>query len=147
MEAFIREFGIAHHQLQSFNDFVERDIATLEDVIIDPVPLNISGEGKTLHFRFGQVSFKPPVLVDDDNRVTKMYPSLARLRGETYGVGLHVDIHVFTMSSPDIPLTQAIVQIGTNRAATDATEPTEIAPNVIHRLLAALFCLFRGGLY
>lgn len=72
MEAFIREFGIAHHQLQSFNDFVERDIATLEDVIIDPVPLNISGEGKTLHFRFGQVSFKPPVLVDDDNRVTKM---------------------------------------------------------------------------
>jgi hypothetical protein len=39
MEAFIREFGIAHHQLQSFNDFVERDIATLEDVIIDPVQL------------------------------------------------------------------------------------------------------------
>lgn len=43
-----------------------------------------------------------------------------------------MDIHVFTMSTPDIPLTQAIVQIGTNRS--DPTEPTEIAPNVIHRL-------------
>ena len=72
MEAFIREFGIAHHQIQSFNDFFERDIATLEDVIIDPVQLNISGGGKTLHFRFGQVTFKPPVLIDDDNRVTPM---------------------------------------------------------------------------
>jgi hypothetical protein len=45
-----------------------------------------------------------------------------------------VDIHVFTTASADIPLTQSLIQIGTDRQATEATEPAEIGPGVIHRL-------------
>jgi hypothetical protein len=35
----LREYGIASHQISSFNDFFERDIENLEDVLIDPVNL------------------------------------------------------------------------------------------------------------
>lgn len=72
LEAFVTQFGLVHHQLESFNEFFERSIRNLEDILIDPVPLTVSGGGKLLHFRFGQVTYKLPVLDDDDGRSIPM---------------------------------------------------------------------------
>lgn len=138
---------MAWHQTSSFNDFVENGIKTLDDVIIDPVVLSVSGNGKVLHFRFGQVRFQRPLLAEDDNRTTILYPHVAKMRGETYGSAVHVDVHVFTADSEATQLTPELVRAGFLRRherpmiiedgsddADDGIENVEIGPGVYHRV-------------
>jgi DNA-directed RNA polymerase subunit B len=106
LTAFLTEFGVAHHQITSYNEFVLKDIANLNDVIIDPIVLSENGNGKTLHFRFGNVKYRRSMLTEDDGRKVPLFPKLAKIRGETYGASVHVDVHIFTTDNPNIKITQ-----------------------------------------
>jgi len=152
LSAFIRDFGLYWHQLSSFNDLFEQHLENLEDVYIDPVVLKAHGNNKVIHFRFGQVRYSRPDLVDDDNRVTRMFPKLARMRGETYGAGLHVDIHVFVTNNEDVELTYDTVQAGFNRRRRkpqiiedfegiddDGLEEAELEYGITHRVQPQVF--------
>lgn len=107
---------------------------------IDPVELSVSGGGKTLHFRLGKCTYSQAVLIDDDSRVVKMYPKLAKQRGETYGSAVHVDIHIFTTRNISTPLTNDLVQLGLERRRysdedeSEGVEEMDIGSGVIHRV-------------
>lgn len=102
----------------------------------------MSGGGKALHIRLGKCKFYKPVLIEDDSRVEKLYPKVAKLRGETYGSAMHVDIHLFTARNMNTPVTKEMIQAGLDRRRNvenvenekESTEEIEIGPGVMHRV-------------
>ncbi len=157
IKGIMRERGIEYHHLSSYNHEV-RTLRNLNDVLIDPVELR---DGTVLHFRFGNVSFKHAILVEDDKRVVALTPKLARSRSESYCSGMYVDIHIFTARSKEHILHPETIRMGLLRGKRypfisdgldvteqaeqaeqtddDGTEDIELAPGISHRVQPQVF--------
>ena len=137
--ALFLAFPTDYNQLNSYNEFVLHVLKTLGDVTIQDVP---AGDGRMVSFRFGNVTFRKPVLIEDDMREVKLTPKLARLRRENYCARMYVDVHVFTLRNAEVKLTPEIVKLGMLRRKSiesdtvedDGTEQIEIAGGVEHRV-------------
>ena len=157
LRAILEERGIDHHHLSSYNHEVETHLRNLNDVIIDPVDLR---DGSVLHFRFGNVTFQKPVLVEDDKRVVALTPKLARSRSESYCANMYVDIHIFTARTKDHVLHPETVKMGLLRHQRrpfivesvtmplplhndddidDGSEDIELAPGISHRTQSQVY--------
>lgn len=122
LEAVLRERGVDYNHLNSYNSFVENDLRTLEGITVPPVPLR---DGKVLHFRFGNVVFRPPVIIEDDLREVELTPQLAKQRRENYCARMYVDIHIFELRDTEVELSNEVVRRGLLRRRGDANEDDE----------------------
>jgi DNA-directed RNA polymerase beta subunit len=109
LEGILREQGVDFNHLNSYNMGVERDLRNLDGVELLPVELR---DGKVLTFRFGNVSFRSPVIIEDDLREVELTPRLARARRENYSARMYVDIHIFTSENHQIKLSEEVVKLG-----------------------------------
>lgn len=158
LAAILRERGIEHHHLSTYNFEIETNLRHLNDVLIDPVELR---NGTVLHFRFGNVSFKKPILVEDDKRIVALTPKLARLRSENYAANMYVDIHIFTAKSKEHKLHPETIRMGLLRyvrrpfisdvvddddmmdvvdeTVDDGTQDIELAPGISHKVKSRVY--------
>ncbi len=104
VEAFIRDYGLVRHQIESFNDFVDRmlkDIIKEFDIDLGDVKVRFLG------IEVGKPRFKEPTGVENI-----IYPMEARLRNLTYAAPMRVKVqliiggeeYVETINLGDLPI-------------------------------------------
>ena len=90
VSAFIREGGLVRHQLDSFNDFVERKLQEIinENNIIET-------EVKGLYIKLEKIEVGRPRVREADASEHLLYPMEARLRNLTYAAPLYLTMVLY----------------------------------------------------
>lgn len=95
LDAFFRAKGMAHVQLDSYNDFMDN---VLQEIVSKTKPHAIEIESvrgnqvlkRKYEVNFGRVTLRKPQMGPDD--VTPMFPMEARLRELSYSASLYIDM-------------------------------------------------------
>ncbi|BDR91746.1 DNA-directed RNA polymerase subunit B [Vulcanisaeta souniana] len=90
VDAFIREGGLVKHQLDSFNDFVEKKLQEIvsENSIIET-------EVKGLYIKLERIEVGRPRVREADASEHVLYPMEARLRNLTYAAPLYLTMSLY----------------------------------------------------
>lgn len=93
------QIGLVHHQLQSYNTFIE---STLPAIVKENSILVVNSPGgrERVEFLFGDVSVQSPTNKEANGFSTPMTPAKARLRGLSYLSSVFVDIEQRTLRMP-----------------------------------------------
>jgi len=88
--AFIRDNGLVRHQLDSFNDFVER---RLQEVVneVGIIETDIGG----LYIKLGRIEVGRPRVKEADASEHPLYPMEARLRNITYSAPIRLVMELY----------------------------------------------------
>ena len=80
---FLKQHGMVHHQLESYNHFVE---TMLSHIIMENSDITtVAADGKTsYHLHFCNVTTMRPATKESDGFERPILPHVARLRGLTY---------------------------------------------------------------
>lgn len=117
IEEYFEKYGLVHHQLSAYNDFVTHGIQKIVDayknITITDSPVTIS---------FGKVFIPKPFVIECDRRTHSILPNDCRKRGLTYDVPVHVDIYSETNGETQIhrriPLFRIPVMVGSSLCST-----------------------------
>jgi len=91
VESYFDTYGLAHHQLSTFNHFLHFDI---ERTINDEHSVVFKKNNGDIHsVKFFGAHFDRPTIVDDGKIVRKFFPHEARLRDMTYSCQVSVQAH------------------------------------------------------
>jgi DNA-directed RNA polymerase II subunit RPB2 len=91
VESYFDTYGLAHHQLSTFNHFLHFDI---ERTINDEHSVVFKKSNGDIHsVKFFGAHFDRPTIVDDGKIVRKFFPHEARLRDMTYSCQVSVQAH------------------------------------------------------
>jgi DNA-directed RNA polymerase beta subunit len=85
-----RKKGFVHHQIESFNDYINIDIPRI--VIEEPDIVISQREGHKYTLKFGDVYIPSPTISEDDRTLRNIFPSEVRNRSLTYNSPIYVDI-------------------------------------------------------
>ncbi|MCP8312290.1 MAG: DNA-directed RNA polymerase subunit B [Candidatus Methylarchaceae archaeon HK02M1] len=83
--------GVARQHLNSYNEFVQKDI---QNVIDDVGEVEIEAIGGPYKVKFGRVSIGSPRVVEIDGSVSNILPKEARLRDLTYTSPVHLEMSI-----------------------------------------------------
>ena len=103
--AFLNEFGLISHQINSYNDFIDNGIQKILDLLgeVNVIPDgNTSKKGynnqRQAKIEFGKVRLEPPEFWtekhDSCGEPLKFLPKHARLQNMTYSARLFVEVKV-----------------------------------------------------
>ncbi len=81
--------GLAHHQISSFNDFVENGI---RDVIDHENTVKIEHDTYSYNIVFSNPYVGSPKIIESNRELKEIYPADCRLRDLTYSSPVYVDI-------------------------------------------------------
>ncbi len=90
VEAYIREWGLVRHQIESFNDFVENRLQKLINEI-GKVETEIGG----LYVKLEKIEVGKPRVKEVDGSENIVYPIEARLRNLTYAAPLYLTMILY----------------------------------------------------
>ncbi|MCG2879834.1 MAG: DNA-directed RNA polymerase subunit B [Vulcanisaeta sp.] len=90
VEAFIKEGGLVRHQIESFNDFIERRLQK----IINEVGV-IETDIKGLYIKLEKIEVGKPRVREADASEHLLYPMEARLRNLTYAAPLYLTMALY----------------------------------------------------
>ena len=91
VKSYFDRYGLAHHQLLTFNHFLHFDI---ERTISDEHSVVFKKSNGDVHsVKFFGAHFDKPTIVDDGKIVRKLFPHEARLRDLTYSCQVSVQAH------------------------------------------------------
>ncbi len=91
MQDIIEKEGVARQHLNSYNDFVPKDI---QNIIGDIGEVEIEAIGGSYKVKFGKVSIGPPRVVEIDGSVSNILPMEARLRDLTYTSPISLEMSI-----------------------------------------------------
>lgn len=87
---FFRKKGFVHHQIDSFNQYINVDIPR---IVTEEADIVISqSEGHKYTVKFGDVYIPPPTVSEDDRTLRNIFPAEVRYRSLTYNSPIYVDI-------------------------------------------------------
>ena len=88
---FLKQHGMVHHQLESYNHFVE---TMLSHIIMENSDITtVAADGKTsYHLHFCNVTTMRPATKESDGFERPILPHVARLRGLTYASSVACDL-------------------------------------------------------
>lgn len=102
ISAFFEEKGLVRQQLDSFNEFVSNTMQEIIDesneIVVRPENQYNAGldrdemEEKEYKIKFGQIYLSKPVVTEQDDESTSLFPKEARLRNLTYCAPMYIDI-------------------------------------------------------
>ncbi len=90
VEAYVKEYSLIRHQLESFNDFIERKLQQ----IIEEVDI-INTEIKGLYVKLEKIEIGRPRVKEADGSENIIYPMEARLRNLTYAAPLYLTMTLY----------------------------------------------------
>jgi DNA-directed RNA polymerase II subunit RPB2 len=90
LKNYFEKYGVAHIQIDSYNEFVNKGIQRVidekSDIIVCP------RAGQKVLFHFDQVHVANPFVIDEDRSIRPLYPSEARDRELCYQSTVYVNI-------------------------------------------------------
>ncbi len=86
---FIRDSGLAHQHIDSYNDFVERGLQAIVDEVGE-LPIDIGDY--PLRIKLGKIEIGTPRVIEVDGTERSIYPTEARIRNLTYAAPLHMEM-------------------------------------------------------
>jgi len=95
VKAFIRDRGIADHQIRAFNDFIDRKLPK----IIEEMGV-VETEIKGLKVAIERVEIGWPRIKEPDGSETAIYPMEARLRNATYSASMYLTVTLYVEDEP-----------------------------------------------
>lgn len=81
--------NLVHHQLSSFNRFIDTGIQSIVD---EEYGISVSNKTQDYKVTFGQIYIPPPRIIDTNRVLRDIYPSEARLRDLNYSSAIMMDI-------------------------------------------------------
>ncbi|MEW6063055.1 MAG: DNA-directed RNA polymerase subunit B'' [Nanoarchaeota archaeon] len=94
IKKYFEEASFVQSNINSFNNFLEKDIQKIISESEEVIPTIIPKEIEILKIKFGKVAIKKPEVIEADGSRRKLYPFEARLRKLTYSASVYVDINV-----------------------------------------------------
>jgi len=86
---FIRDSGLVHQHIDSYNDFVERGLQAIVDEVGE-LPIDIGDY--PLRIKLGKIEIGTPRVIEVDGTERSIYPTEARIRNLTYAAPLHMEM-------------------------------------------------------
>ncbi|NCY26335.1 MAG: hypothetical protein EBX37_16300, partial [Alphaproteobacteria bacterium] len=90
LKNYFETYGIAHIQIDSYNEFIlkgiQRVIDEKSDIVVQPKA------NSRIHFHFGNVFVSNPVVIDEDRSIRPLFPQEARDRELSYHSTVYIDI-------------------------------------------------------
>ncbi len=86
---FIRDSGLVHQHIDSYNEFVERGLQAIVDEVGE-LPIEIGDY--PLRIRLGKIEIGAPRVIEVDGTERSIYPAEARIRNLTYAAPLHMEM-------------------------------------------------------
>src|SRR5713101_5935056 len=86
---FIRDSGLVHQHIDSYNDFVERGLQAIVDEVGE-LPIEIGDY--PLRIKLGKIEIGAPRVIEVDGTERSIYPAEARIRNLTYAAPLHMEM-------------------------------------------------------
>src|SRR5881397_1414864 len=86
---FMRDSGLVHQHIDSYNDFVERGLQAIVDEVGE-LPIDIGDY--PLRIKLGKIEIGNPRVIEVDGTERSIYPAEARIRNLTYSAPLHMEM-------------------------------------------------------
>ncbi len=86
---FMRDSGLVHQHIDSYNDFVERGLQAIVDEVGE-LPIDIGDY--PLRIKLGKIEIGTPRVIEVDGTERSIYPAEARIRNLTYAAPLHMEM-------------------------------------------------------
>ncbi len=88
-ENYIRSIGLARHHIDSFNEFIDKDMQKIVDEVKN---IEVTVEDKVVRIELGKVWVGAPRIVEPSGAVRNIYPMEARLRNFTYAAPIYLEV-------------------------------------------------------
>lgn len=88
-ENYIKSIGLARHHIDSFNEFVDKDMQKIVDEV---KMIEVNVEGKIIRIEFGKISVGAPRIIEPSGAIRNVYPIESRIRNFTYSAPMHLEI-------------------------------------------------------
>ena len=95
LQAYFKEYPFVEANIQSFNDFVEKQLQKLADEIGDIVPTIIPQEVESFVIKFKKIWVEKPSIIEADGSKREIFPSEARLRSLTYAASMYLEVSAY----------------------------------------------------
>ena len=86
---FFKSVGFVRHHIESFTHCIQNIIP---ETITETVPFEHESENYRLVYRFDNCYLHKPGVVENDGKITDIYPNMARLRNFTYSSPLFIQV-------------------------------------------------------
>lgn len=88
-ENYVKSIGLARHHIDSFNEFVDKDMQKIVDEV---KKIEVNVENKVFTIEFGKISVRVPQIIEPSGAVRNVYPMEARIRNFTYAAPIYLEI-------------------------------------------------------
>src|SRR3989338_3504606 len=95
IQAYFKDYPFVDSNIQSFNDFVDKQLQKLVDEIGDIVPTIIPQEVESFVIKLKKIWIEKPSIVEADGSKREVYPSEARLRNLTYSAPMFLEVSAY----------------------------------------------------
>lgn len=123
IDEYIKKNGIVHHQISSFNQFINEGI---QKIINEENTITIKTDNNTIYkYTFGEIYVTKPCIIDENRIFRKTTPIEARFKDFTYEGNVLVDIHIDVLTDDNVivdseiirkfQLTKIPIMLGSNR--------------------------------
>jgi DNA-directed RNA polymerase II subunit RPB2 len=105
---YIKRNGIVHHQIASFNQFIDEGI---QKIINEENTITIKTDNNTVYkYTFGEVYVTKPCIIDENRIFRKTTPIEARFKDFTYEGNILVDIHIDVLTDDNVIVDSEIIR-------------------------------------
>ncbi|MEM3078882.1 MAG: DNA-directed RNA polymerase subunit B, partial [Thermoproteota archaeon] len=88
-ENYVRSIGLARHHIDSFNEFIDKDMQKIVDEVKN---IEVTVEDKVIRIELGRVWVGAPRIVEPSGAVRNIYPMEARVRNFTYAAPIYMEV-------------------------------------------------------
>lgn len=108
IQEYIKNVGIVHHLLSSFNQFIDEGI---QKIINEENTITVRSDNNTIYkYTFGETYVTKPCIVDENRIFRKTTPIEARFKDFTYEGNLLVDIHIDVLTDDNVIVDSEIIR-------------------------------------
>ncbi len=94
IKKYFDEISFVQSNINSFNNFMERDLQKIINEIEEIVPTVTPKDVENFKIKFSKVTIKKPEITEADGSKRRIYPMEARLRKLTYSASINIDVSV-----------------------------------------------------
>src|SRR3989344_6952731 len=91
LQAYFKEFPFVESNIQSFNDFVDKQLQKLVEEVGDIIPTIIPQEVESFVIKLKKIWIEKPSIIEADGSKRDIYPNEARLRNLTYAAPIFLE--------------------------------------------------------
>ena len=141
LDALNSKFGLMQHQLESYNQFIERTMTQIiheNSVLVIHMPQLSQEHGAPVRMElsFKNVKIQPPSIQDESGFVSHISPHAARDRNSTYASSVFVDIEQKILKMPDTASTSVSALTNSkSNSIPNSQHQTETTPDTRAELL------------